>query len=88
MDTEHKLQCFGVIKVIFGDAIHRDAAYVSKTMTIRKFLQYNPIPHNQFDGVLTLNGVIIHENEFDKAFQKFGIKDRCYLLVINKALNV
>ena len=74
-----------MIKVTVGNNVKRESVIVEETTTLRTVLEDANIDYTV--GVMNLDGATLSPGDLDKSFADFGIKERCYLISVQKLDN-
>jgi hypothetical protein len=74
-----------MIKVIVSSNTDRKTDIVPGTTTIRQLLEDNQIPVGV--GTVSLDGIPLHPNDFDKSLDEMDVNDSCFLTSVVKSDN-
>lgn len=74
-----------MIKVIYGTTLNKDEALVHPDTTVRNFLEEKDI--NYETAAPFLDGRPLGTGDLDKSFADLGIKEKCRITSVVKAVN-
>ena len=76
-----------MIKAIIGNNAHRDPYFLDENTTLRDALEQAGVDYAATGCSTSIDGITLNPGDIDKTFADFGIKEKCFLLSVVKAVN-
>ena len=76
-----------MIKITFGDNLHREQKIIDENMTIKDFMDENNMGRDIPGMATALDGQVLRGQDFDKTFAQHGVGETTMLTSMVKADN-
>ena len=76
-----------MIKITFGDNLHREQKIVDENMTVAAFMDENNMGRDIPGMATALDGTVLRGADFDKTFAEHGVGEQVMLTSMVKADN-